>query len=103
MRFSPVLAPVKAAILPLRKKNHGEKAQQIYKDLSYDFTVQYDDAGSIGKRYRRMDEIGTPYCITVDDQTLEDGTVTIRFRDSMEQERMSVEEVRARILKDIRF
>ena len=103
MRFSPVLAPVKAAIFPLKKKTHSEKAKEIYKELSYDFTVAYDDAGSIGKRYRRMDEVGTPYCITVDDQTLEDGTVTIRFRDSMEQERMTVEEVRARICAEIRF
>ena len=103
MRFSPVLAPVKAAILPLKKKAHSEKAQEIYKDLSYDFTVSYDDAGSIGKRYRRMDEVGTPYCITVDDQTMEDGTVTIRFRDSMKQERMSVEQVRSLICREIRF
>ncbi len=103
MHFHPVLAPIKAAVLPLKKKAHSEKAQEIYKTLSYDFQVSYDDAGSIGKRYRRMDEIGTPYCITVDDQTLEDGTVTIRYRDSMEQERLSVEDVRAKVLKDIRF
>ena len=103
MHFHPVLAPVKAAIFPLKKKNHSEKAQEIYRSLSYDFQCAYDDAGSIGKRYRRMDEVGTPYCITVDDQTLQDGTVTIRHRDTMEQERMTIEEVRAKILKEIRF
>jgi glycyl-tRNA synthetase len=103
MRFSPILAPIKAAILPLKKKDHSARAQEIYRDLACDFSVQYDEAGSIGKRYRRQDEIGTPYCITIDDQTLEDNTVTIRFRDSMEQERLSIEEVRSRILKEIRF
>ena len=103
MHFHPVLAPVKAAIFPLKKKNHSEKAQEIYRSLSYDFQCAYDDAGSIGKRYRRMDEVGTPYCITVDDQTLQDGTVTIRHRDTMEQERMTIEEVRTKILQEIRF
>ena len=103
MHFSPVLAPVKAAILPLKKKDHGDKAKEIYKDLSYDFTVQYDEAGSIGKRYRRQDEIGTPYCITVDDQTMVDGTVTIRDRDTMAQERLSVEDIRKKITQAIRF
>ena len=103
MHFHPVLAPLKAAVLPLKKKAHGDKAKEIYKSLSYDFPVAYDDAGSIGKRYRRMDEVGTPYCITVDDQTMEDGTVTIRDRDTMAQSRMSVEEVREKINKEIRF
>jgi glycyl-tRNA synthetase len=103
MHFSPVLAPVKAAVLPLVKKRHAEKALELRKELSYDFSTEYDESGSIGKRYRRQDEIGTPYCITVDDQTLEDGTVTIRFRDSMKQERLSIEDVRSLILKEIRF
>ena len=102
MHFSPILAPVKAAILPLRKK-YAETAQKIREELSYDFTVAYDEAGSIGKRYRRQDEVGTPYCITVDEQTMEDGTVTIRYRDSMEQERMTVAEVSEKIRKAIRF
>ena len=102
MRFNPVLAPVKAAILPLRKK-YAEKAEEIRHELSYDFSVTYDEAGSIGKRYRRQDEVGTPFCITIDEQTMEDGTVTIRYRDSMEQERMTVEEVRNKICKEIRF
>jgi glycyl-tRNA synthetase len=102
MHFSPVLAPIKAAILPLRK-NYGELGRKIRNDLSYDFECDYDEAGSIGKRYRRQDEIGTPYCITIDEQTTQDGTVTIRDRDTMQQQRMSVEEVRAKIAKEIRF
>ena len=102
MHFHPVLAPVKAAILPLRKK-YGDLAKQIRKDLSYDFECDYDEAGSIGKRYRRQDEIGTPFCITIDEQSLEDGTVTIRYRDSMAQERMTVEQVREKIKQEIRF
>ena len=103
MHFHPALAPMKAAILPLKKKAHGEKAQEIYRDLSVDFPVSYDDAGSIGKRYRRMDEVGTPYCLTVDDQTLEDGTVTIRDRDTMAQERITIDEARQKILAAIRI
>ncbi len=92
LRFSPKLAPVKLAVLPLSKKL-GEKAEEIYALLSSKYAAQYDDTGSIGKRYRRQDEIGTPYCITVDFDTLEDGSVTLRHRDSMEQERMSMEEL----------
>ena len=92
LRFSPKLAPVKLAVLPLSKKL-GEKAEEIYALLASKYAAQYDDTGSIGKRYRRQDEIGTPYCITVDFDTLEDGSVTLRHRDSMEQERMSMEEL----------
>ena len=92
LRFSPKLAPVKLAVLPLSKKL-GEKAEEIYALLSSKYAAQYDDTGSIGKRYRRQDEIGTPYCITVDFDTLENGSVTIRHRDSMEQERMTMEEL----------
>ena len=103
MRFSPILAPIKAAVLPQIKKRHAELAKEIYKDLSCDFSVQYDEAGSIGKRYRRQDEIGTPYCITIDDQTLEDNTVTLRYRDSMKQDRLTIEEIRQKILSEIRF
>ena len=98
-----VMDSLQARMLEASENLQFEKAQEIYKSLSYDFAVAYDDAGSIGKRYRRMDEVGTPYCITVDDQTLEDGTVTIRNRDTMEQERLSVEEVRSKILGEIRF
>ena len=103
MHFHPVLAPIKCAVLPLRKKLHGDKAMAIRQLLSCDFTTEYDDTGSIGKRYRRQDEIGTPYCLTVDDQTLQDDTVTLRDRDTMAQERLSVEELRTKILTGIRF
>jgi len=91
LRIPPALAPVKAAILPLMKKDGlAEKAREILNDLKYDFNCQYEEKDSIGKRYRRQDAIGTPYCITVDHQTLEDETVTIRDRDTMEQERVSI-------------
>lgn len=89
LKFHPALAPVKAAILPLSKKL-SDKATEVYEQLSKHFTVEYDDAGSIGKRYRRQDEIGTPFCITIDFDTLEDQTVTVRDRDTMEQVRLSV-------------
>ena len=86
MRFKPSIAPFKVGILPLMKKLHAEKAHELYRVLSKHFRVIYDETGSIGKRYRRQDAIGTPFCVTVDDETLNNGTVTIRFRDSMEQE-----------------
>ena len=92
LRFSPKLAPVKVAMLPLSKKLN-EKAEEVFSLLSAHYAAQYDDTGSIGKRYRRQDEIGTPYCVTVDFDTLEDGTVTIRHRDSMEQERRPISEL----------
>jgi glycyl-tRNA synthetase len=89
LHIPPALAPVKAAILPLtRKDGLPEKARELLGDLKFDFNIQYDDKDSIGKRYRRQDAIGTPICITVDHQSLEDSTVTIRHRDSMEQERV---------------
>jgi len=91
LKFHPKLAPIKAAILPLvNKDGMPEIAREIEKDLRRNFKVFYDDKGAVGRRYRRQDEIGTPYCITVDTQTLEDKTVTVRDRDSMEQERISV-------------
>lgn len=100
MRFPAALAPVKAAVLPLVKKDGlPELARQIVDDLKFDHVVQYDEKDSIGKRYRRQDAIGTPFCITVDHQSAEDGTVTIRHRDSMEQERVKIEEL-ARIVGD---
>lgn len=89
LHFHPALAPIKAAILPLtRKDGLPEKAKELLKELKFDFNVQYDDKDSIGKRYRRQDAIGTPICVTIDHQSLEDNTVTIRHRDSMEQERI---------------
>ncbi len=91
LHFPPALAPVKCAVLPLVKKDGlPEKARDIQHRLRFDFTCQVDEKDSIGKRYRRQDAVGTPYCITVDHQTLEDDTVTLRHRDSMEQERVKV-------------
>ncbi|NTU59214.1 MAG: glycine--tRNA ligase [Chlorobiaceae bacterium] len=91
LKLSPKVAPVKAAVLPLMKKGEmGEKAEQLCRDLSDNFLVQYDDAASIGKRYRRQDEIGTPFCFTVDHQTIEDGSVTVRYRDTATQERIDI-------------
>ena len=91
-RLHPAIAPYKVAVLPLQK-NMSEKAREIYKKLAKHFMCTYDEAGSIGKRYRRQDQIGTPYCVTIDFDTLEDGTVTIRDRDTMEQKRISVDEL----------
>ena len=96
MKFHPALAPFKAAVLPLAKKL-GHVAEPIFEELSKYFPVDYDEAGSIGKRYRREDEIGTPFCICVDFDTEEDGCVTIRDRDTMEQVRLPISEVRAYI------
>ena len=89
LRFHPALAPVKAAVLPLSKKL-AEPAIKVYESLCAHFNCEYDDTGSIGKRYRRQDEIGTPFCITYDFESEEDSSVTIRFRDSMEQERVKI-------------
>lgn len=102
MHFHPFLAPYKAAILPLSKKL-SEKATEIYGELSKYFSVDYDEAGSIGKRYRREDEIGTPFCITVDFDTENDGCVTVRDRDTMEQVRLPIEELKAYIEKSLEF
>lgn len=95
VRFPKQLAPVKFAVLPLVKKDEKqvEIAEKIFKDLSKKFKCEYDDWGAIGKRYRRQDEIGTPFCITVDPQSVEDWTVTIRDRDSMQQKRVKIEEL----------
>ena len=92
LHLHPALAPYKLAVLPLSKKL-SEKAEEVYTKLSKSFMCDYDEAGSIGKRYRREDEIGTPYCVTVDFDTLEDDTVTIRDRDTMEQIRLPISEV----------
>jgi glycyl-tRNA synthetase len=94
LRIHPCLAPVKAAIFPLTKKDGlPEKAREIMDKLKLDFNLQYEEKDAIGKRYRRQDAIGTPFCITVDHQTLEDNTVTIRHRDSMQQERVPADEL----------
>jgi glycyl-tRNA synthetase len=94
LKFHPAIAPVKAAILPLTKKDGlPEKAREIMAKIKLNYNIQYDEKDSIGKRYRRQDAIGTPFCITVDHQTLEDNTVTIRHRDSMEQERVNISDL----------
>ena len=93
LKLHPALAPYKVAILPLMKKFHSEKALEVYKQLSKYFMCSYDDAGNIGKRYRRQDVIGTPMCITIDEETLNNNTVTIRDRDTMQQITLSIDEV----------
>ncbi len=102
LHLHPALAPFKAAILPLTKKL-SEKATEIYDRLRKNFNVDYDEAGSIGKRYRRQDEIGTPFCITIDFDTLEDNTVTLRDRDTMQQVRMSIDELENHIKEKVEF
>ena len=102
LKIPAVLAPIKAAILPLTKKDGmPEKAREILKTLQVDFNCQYEEKDSIGKRYRRQDAIGTPFCITVDHQTLEDNTVTLRDRDTMKQERVSVDKLHAIIAEKV--
>ncbi|WP_290908581.1 His/Gly/Thr/Pro-type tRNA ligase C-terminal domain-containing protein, partial [Eubacterium sp.] len=102
MHFHPALAPYKCAVLPLSKKLN-EQAEEVFQNLSKKFMVDYDDAGSIGKRYRRQDEIGTPFCITYDFDSVEDGCVTVRDRDTMEQVRLPISELEAFIEEKIAF
>ena len=100
MKFDPKLAPIKVAIMPLVKKPQLEEiARKIFKDVGSTSQAEYDVAGSIGKRYRRQDEVGPPFCVTVDFDTLDDQAVTIRDRDSMEQERVNVDQIE-KYLKD---
>lgn len=103
LRLHPALAPFKAAVLPLQKNKLGEKAKEVYALLARHFMVDYDDAGQIGKRYRREDEIGTPLCITIDFDTLEDETVTVRDRDTMEQIRLPICQLESYILEKTDF
>ena len=102
LHLHPALAPFKVAVLPLSKKL-SDKATEVYDMLSKKFMCDYDEAGSIGKRYRREDEIGTPYCVTIDFDTLEDNQVTVRDRDTMEQVRISIEELEEWIEEKIQF
>lgn len=102
LHLHPALAPYKVAVLPLSKKL-SEKAEEVYSNLSKKFMCDYDEAGSIGKRYRREDEIGTPYCVTIDFDTLEDNCVTIRDRDTMEQVRVKIDELEAWIQEKVDF
>lgn len=102
-KVHPALAPVSVSVLPLVKKYHSEKANEIYQKLSKKFNVNYDEAGSIGKRYRRQDAIGTPFCITVDDDSINNGTVTVRDRDTMEQVVVKLEDIEEYIANGISF
>ncbi|MBR1654065.1 MAG: glycine--tRNA ligase [Clostridia bacterium] len=102
LHLHPALAPYKVAVLPLSKKL-SDKANEVYEKLSKKFMCDYDEAGSIGKRYRREDEIGTPYCVTIDFDTLEDNQVTVRDRDTMEQVRISIDELENWIQEKIEF
>ena len=102
LHLHPALAPYKVAVLPLSKKL-SEKSQEVYENLSKKFMCDYDEAGSIGKRYRREDEIGTPYCVTIDFDTLEDNKVTIRDRDTMEQVRIDISEIENWLQEKIEF
>lgn len=103
LKIHPFLSPYKVAIFPLIKKLHSEKAQEIYEMLSKSFFCDYDDTGSIGKRYRREDAIGTPFTITIDDETLKNNTVTIRDRDTMEQIIINVNDIKSYIEEKIQF
>ena len=93
LHFHPAIAPVKIGVLPLSKKL-AEPAQKVYAELSKRYNCEYDDRGNIGKRYRRQDEIGTPFCVTYDFDSEEDHCVTVRDRDSMEQERVAIDELK---------
>ena len=102
LRLHPALAPFKATVLPLSKKL-SEPAMEVFRKLSKQFMVDFDDTGSIGKRYRRQDEIGTPFCLTYDFESEEDGCVTIRDRDSMEQQRVKIEELERFLAEKMMF
>ena len=102
LRLPSVLAPTKAAILPLVKKDGlPEIAKEIMEELKWDFNVAYDEKDAVGRRYRRQDALGTPFCITVDHQTVEDKTVTIRYRDTMLQERVAIADLKNIIDKEV--
>jgi len=104
-RFPPFLAPIEVAVFPLlsNKENLIKKAREVYEEIKNDFICIYDDSGSIGKRYRRQDEIGTPFCLTIDFQTLEDNTLTIRNRDTTKQERIKIEEIKDYLKEKLKF
>ena len=103
MHFNPAIAPYKVAVLPLVKKYHKEKSEEIFKLFSKYFMTTYDETGSIGKRYRRQDVIGTPFCITIDDDTMNNNTVTIRDRDTMKQITLSIEDAIKYVEEKIKF
>ena len=101
LKINPSLAPIKVNVLPLIKKRHSEKAQKVYTELAKYFMTSYDDAGNIGKRYRRGDAIGTPYTVTIDDTTLENNTVTVRERDTMQQMTVQVDKLSSYLIDEI--
>ena len=101
LRLKPSIAPYSVAVLPLQKKNLTEKSHEVFDKLASCFSVTYDETGSIGKRYRRQDEIGTPLCVTIDYETLEDDTVTIRDRDTMKQERVKIADLQSKITQSL--
>ena len=103
MKLIPFLAPYKVTVLPLAKKYHGEKAAEVFNMFSKHFMTTYDESGSIGKRYRRSDAIGTPWCVTIDDETINNGTVTVRDRDTMEQITLKLDEVVDYVKERIQF
>ena len=103
MHFHPAIAPYKVAVLPLMKKYHSEKAEEIYSMLAKNFNTSYDETGNIGKRYRRQDVIGTPFCVTIDEDTLNNNTVTVRDRDTMQQEVVKIDELEDYIAKKVVF
>ena len=103
LRLTPALAPYKVAVLPLMKKYHSEKALEIFETLSKSLMTTYDETGNIGKRYRRQDVIGTPFCVTIDEETLNNDTVTVRHRDSMKQEVVKLEDLDSYINNKIKF
>ena len=103
LKVHPFIAPYKVAILPLLKKKHSEKSKELYNQLCTEFSCTYDDTGNIGKRYRRQDAIGTPFCITIDDNTLNDNTVTIRDRDTMKQTTININDIKDYISSKINF
>ena len=103
LRFKPAIAPIKAAVFPLVKKDGmPEIAERIYHDLKASFPAFYDDGGSVGRRYRRQDEAGTPFCLTIDGQTKEDQTVTVRDRDTLQQERIDASRLAGYIAERVR-
>ena len=103
LKIHPFLAPYKVAVLPLVKKYHSDKAKEVYSMLSKEFMTSFDEAGSIGKRYRRSDAIGTPFCVTIDDETVKNNTVTVRNRDTMEQVTIKLDELSAYIKERVKF
>jgi len=102
LKLKPYLSPIQAGILPLLKKDEfRNKSQMLLSSINKDFDVFYDESGSIGRRYRRLEEIGTPFAFTIDHQTIEDNTVTIRYRDSMSQERIKISDVHSFLTKSL--